>query len=414
MNSHVGGKVHQAGIEPGQVTRMTITGGTRMGQLGDVLEILFGPDDRFQSVRATIRNLRDQGAASSVIGARATLFGRRKASADSEPKPPAFVTSTSTIWLRRPACARIEHRSEGNGDHGTTLTVTDGARRWERDSEGHVETKEGEAQRRKSSGSGAVDIIIDRHFTSAQVRLFLEHLVLKPIGPTRTADRDCVSVRAIPRPDSSIWPHWLPHGADEYEFHFDLERAALLNIVARREGQVFEVHEVIEIAYDEPLDPSLFVYEPKPGEQVAPASPVVERMSVTAAIARVPFTVLSPTRVPDPDHTHVEVMYHPPRRQGGWSHLAFMYRGSHLFRHLWVKQSAPPGLAFDDLEWEPVASDGIAQCGLRISDPGDGDGVRIVAFEQNGTCVSITSDLDRSTLIDFARSFTAARGSTPV
>jgi hypothetical protein len=385
-----------------------------VGQLGDMLEVLFGPDDGFQTIRATIRHWCDDDLARELTGVGRTLWGRKKATREKEPKARRIATSSSTIWLHSPACGRIENRREVNGVIETGLSVTDGDRRWECDAEGHVDTKAGEDIRRASSGANTFDIIADRHFNPGQIRLFLEHLTLQQQGLTRTADRECVSVKAIPRTGAGLWPHWLPHGADEYEFHFDRERAALLNIVGRCQGQAFALHEVTEIAFDESLDPGLFIYEPRPGQQVAPAVPVVEHMSLEAAIARMPFTVLVPTRVPNPEHARADVMYHPPRRQGGWSHLTLSYRGSQAFGRLWVKQDGAPGFLHDDLEWEWIASDGIVQNDLRISDPGEAVGMRIVAFEQHGTYVEITSDLDRTTLIDFARSFTAAPRSTAV
>ena len=76
------------------------------------------------------------------------------------------------------------------------------------------------------------------------------------------------------------------------------------------------MYEVLEVTFDEPLESHLFTYEPAPGEQVGPKIPVVERLTLTAAVARMPFTVLVPTRVPDPEHSQFEVMHHPRADRG--------------------------------------------------------------------------------------------------
>jgi hypothetical protein len=122
-----------------------------------------------------------------------------------------------------------------------------------------------------------------------------------------------------------------------------------------------------------------------------------------------PFTVLVPTRLPDADHAHFEVMYHPPRRHGPWPHLALMYSVGEARQRLWVRQAARPDPGCERLEWESLEAPAATQTNLRISDAGPDPGyMRIVAFEQLGTHVVITSNLDRVQLIELARSFVPA------
>lgn len=71
---------------------------------------------------------------------------------------------------------------------------------------------------------------------------------------------------------------------------------------------------------------------------------------------------------------------------------------------------ARPDPRLDKYEWERIADAGTLQKDLRISDPGKSPGQRIVAFEQQGTYVKISSDLGRTQLINLALSFTAAKG----
>lgn len=379
-----------------------------MGRLGDVLEVFYGQPDRLQTIRATVRHWIDHDLARKLSRQRRGAVGRKKDDKESETGSPKSSTTTRSIWFSPPACARIETRRVVSGNIETTLTVTDGVRSWERDSEGHVEVSEEE--RRSRSRSNAIDIDVGRHFNPEQIRLFFQGLVLESLGSVRTAGRDCVRLRAVLRPGASLWPHWLPKEADAYEFHADPERGVLLNILSRNDGQEFEVCEVLEVSFDEPLEPSLFTYNPVPGEQVGPKTPSVELLTLAGAVWRMPFTVLVPTRVPDAEHSHFDVMYHPPRRQRGWGHLALMYRGSEAYGALFVHERNHPHPGLDGLEWERIVVEGAVQNDLRISDPGTLDGMRIVAFEQQGTHVVIRSDLDRTQLINLARSFTAASG----
>jgi hypothetical protein len=194
-----------------------------------------------------------------------------------------------------------------------------------------------------------------------------------------------------------LWPHWLPAHADEYELHADPERGVVLLVAGKFEGVVFETDEVTEVAFDEPLDDGLFTYEPRRGEQVRPADPIVEQLTLAGAVARVPFAVLVPSRLPDPSHAVLEVMYHPPRVNGGRPHLTLMYRGD---GHLWLNQSYMPA-DLSEYEWEMVERDGRR---MEISDPGAEAGTRIVRLEHLGTHVDIWSVLDRERLLDLAAS----------
>src|SRR5262249_55706741 len=121
---------------------------------------------------------------------------------------------------------------------------------------------EREARSKLDSADELLDITTDRHFNPEQIRRFLEFLTLEPMRRIRTADRDCVSIRALPRPSDGLWgglwPHWLPYRADEYELHVDLARGVLLNIIGRYRGEFLGQHEVTEVAFDEPLDHNLF------------------------------------------------------------------------------------------------------------------------------------------------------------
>src|SRR5205814_1544826 len=102
------------------------------------------------------------------------------------------------------------------------------------------------------------------------------------------------------------------------------------------QGEVFEMSEVVQVEFDARLDDGLFTYLPQVGEQVRPADPIIERLTLSAAIARVPFVVLVPTRALDSSREAFEVMYHPSGLRSPRSHLTLMHRGAETF---WIDQS---------------------------------------------------------------------------
>jgi hypothetical protein len=65
----------------------------------------------------------------------------------------------------------------------------------------------------------------------------------------------------------------------------------------------------------------------------------------------------------------------------------------------------PDWLEFD---WEHLKYEGTAQKDIRISDSGNPEDRRIVAFEQGGTHVEVWADLDRSKLLEIVLSFRVA------
>ena len=306
-----------------------------MEQIEDVLRTLLGPDERFRTVRATIRHSRDVDLERRSAGIGRPSLGRDNIESGGGSKSPRITTSVAKIWVKRPQCARIEERRKVGGGIERNLTVIDGLRRWERYSDGRVETSQWEAQSEMASADESLDIITDRHFNPEQIRCFLEFLTLEPTGRTRIADRDCVSVKALPRGDGP-WPHWLPYRADEYELHVDLTRGVLLNIIGRYKGDLLGQHEVIEVAFDEPLNRNLFTYEPGPGEQVQPEAPLYEDLSREEAISRMPFQVLFPTSMHEPDYRVSNITFHRPRWAGGPSHLSLSYVSMAGLLAVWV------------------------------------------------------------------------------
>ena len=205
-------------------------------------------------------------------------------------------------------------------------------------------------------------------------------------------------MRAQRRATGQLWPHWLPTGADEYEFHADIERGTLLYIAARHGGEDFETYEVTKVRYDEPLDDALVTFAPGPDEPTSPAKPISEHMTLSEANTRAPFVVLAPTRFSEVEIAKASVIYLPPRRQRETATLTMIFHGD---RSLIIFQSAAADPDNEKLDWEPCTRDGVE---MAISEPADGGGKRLLSLERHGTHAQFMSNLDRETLIDLALS----------
>jgi len=373
-----------------------------MSILGDILEILFGPHDPFKTVRATVRHWTNADLVENVTGSGRTIMGRRKTSVKDR-STPRIREETLSIWISRPDRTRIEERRQVEDRIETSLRVVNDKRWASRDFEGHVEMADVETTR-KAKRIGVALTDAERHFDPDLIRRIIENLALESLGSVRTADRNCARVRAVLRPGGSLWPHWLPSEADEYEFHVDRERGVFLAIISKHAGEPFDVNEVLDVAFDQVIEDELFTYTPEIGEQVRPAVPITMHLTLESAVARMPFVVLVPTRLPDADHIHLEIIHCPSRRGSDREVLILTDRGESP-NSLSFHESAVAGPGHESYVWEEVEQKGQK---LLISDPGAGVGMRIVAMQQDGTHVDIWSDLERERLIDVAMSLRPA------
>nr|MBA3483473.1 hypothetical protein [Pirellulales bacterium] len=162
---------------------------------------------------------------------------------------------------------------------------------------------------------------------------------------------------------------------------------------------------VLEVTYDEDLNPSLFTYEPDPGEVVQAAIPVSEHLTWEAAAERAPFRLLKPAFIPESQGGVDEVLYHPARPRSPDEHVTIFYRGDRSSGSLWITQRAKRDTrSHEEFAWDELNVDGRL---FEVSDPGTEDGLRLLTFEQDGTDVNITSDLPTQELVRIAVSMAA-------
>jgi hypothetical protein len=363
-----------------------------MGRLGEFLELFYGPRQTFQTLHARVRHM--EPALDSAAEPCDGPIGKRRT--DLPPSP--AVEEEFEFWAQLPDRVRFEERRVKDGELKSSLELINGSEMWVRHSDGTVEQGSGRRQARDEGIHLPTDY--QHHFDRALQREIFAALVLKETGTSRVVNRECVNIHAMLAPSARLWPHWLSSIANEYELAGDLERAVLLSIVCKLDGQTVETYEVVEIEFDRALDESLFKFEPSQGEPVEAAKPISERVSLLAAARRAPFKVLRPMKLPGEDQLEPHVTYHPSRPNCRDEHLTIFFLGDGPFGRLWINQSSQPNPeTVDKLEWTEIERNGRR---FQLSDPAVENGLRVLWFEHLGTHVEIMSDLTAEEMIAIA------------
>lgn len=265
-----------------------------MSELGDLLVLLHGARGRTSTVRATVRTWRHAGrmreamARSERRGSVVMYAGDGDQDAEREP-----VQSVVRVWLAPPDRAREERE----GSDGEGFGVRRGELWWHYDPRSGATSNEDQPE----VGSG----IAEELWWLIDAAPVIGLLDFDAIRPSSRAGRDVLRVRAVPRKlaDGDDWPLMRlgALGADELLLDVDAERGALLRIETRFEGQALVISEVTDIAFDEAFADNVFAFTPPPGEQVRSIGDqfsVQRGLTIEQAVARAPFSVWIPARLP--------------------------------------------------------------------------------------------------------------------
>ena len=363
-----------------------------MGLLGDFLEAFYGNGQAFQTVRAKLRR-EYNSVTHKTKSPRSPIIGKQKSSSP----PSNTIAVEMDIWSIVPGHARVDETRTKNRKTESTVEITKGLQRLKRTAEGDVEISS-ESPRQQDGDLLPTDY--RRHFDRGLIREFFAFLELQDAGACKVAGRDCVRINAVPVPGDRIWPHWLPYDADRFEFAADLEFPSLLSISGLLSGEIIERIYVVDIAFNENLDENIFDCAPLEGQTIRPAEPITQQVTLDAAIAKVPFTVLLPGRrvgVETP-----ELHYAPGRASGDGESVMAMYVGNGANR-FWFKMRAKPDPELgESLEWTELEESGQK---LEISDPETDGGMIVLRFCKNGTWIEIFSDYPLKDLLEIATSF---------
>jgi hypothetical protein len=349
-------------------------------ELGDLLELLHGAEEPFQSLAVTWRVWRHHERSHRAFLAWAERSGGQVATAYGPGQEPDESTETVREWREGDKV-----REEDSRDGAYAVRVGEIWWRWH--------PLRGAMSNEDDRGTGGVG---ERHSVWLSPARLLGVLRLRVVGAGEVARRATIEVEAIPRAVTAGDPPWfelheLGPGAERYVLQVDAERGLLLAASAFFEGEPFQVKEAVEIVFDEPIDPERFVFVAPSGERIhAPGDRGLhhERVPLVEAQQRATFTVLMPSEVPEGWRLrchYIEAIERPPMTET----VSLFYHSASGHESVSISQSAAAGIdpTFASLtgleDWE--AREG----GIHVRDPG---GQAQAHLQWGGTFVFMSSD----------------------
>jgi outer membrane lipoprotein-sorting protein len=376
--------------------------------LGDLLELLHGAYERFETVRLVAHDWQHfarSGRASKRFAAQsagtsyATIGFTREAA-------PETSEGTVRLWFEKPH--RVREEREGDL-RGAVLGVRDGERWWMYSPESGARSNEDDL----SFGSGVGQQY--EHFLDPSG--LIPGLTFEPLDETIVAGRRALRVFARPRGGKSDSPHQvlrLGVGADEYELAVDVERGVLLRALARVDGEEFSVHEVTEIAFDESFAPETFVFVPPAGEVIRGVrASRHRRLTIEEAVALAPFPVFLPQSL-GPGWQMTVHFFPGEDRPRSAASVAIHYWRADASHQLNMTQMALEARdPYEGFDWKESVRNGDRWRTWTADRDGDAMPAR-VQLEREGTRITITSnDLEIERLIELAGMLVPAPAEPP-
>lgn len=279
-----------------------------VSDVGDLLELLHGASDRWQTFQGTVRTWHDtelqrramerwqaeQGQGTGQV----MLF-----SAGDETAPPREYEFGQRVWIVKPDRLRDE------SEHGTTVSRGD---LWWSLSE-HMGLISNETDREAGGQKAA-----DAHPQHLAPALLIPGLLFEKIERRG----DALVVTAKPS-DAQMHFGQLAHGADAHRLTVDATRGVVLRIESSIEGEIFWTSELLEPVFDEPIADEVFVLELPEGAQARSPRDMHPEVTLEEAAELAPFTVFAISELPEGNWRH-NVHYHrPPRSADDAVHVTY-------------------------------------------------------------------------------------------
>jgi outer membrane lipoprotein-sorting protein len=379
-----------------------------MARLADLLELMHGARGRTRTVRATVRTWRHVHRMRQAME-RSDWVSYGPAADDPEPEAVAHL---ARVWLAPPDRAREEQE----GPDGSFVGVRDGDRWWRYDDHNGAMSNAGQPD--SNSGIG------DEYRWLIDAATVIGLLEFGEIARGARAGRPALQVKAVPRAlapgEDGPLMRLGALGADELLLDVDAERGALLRIESRFAGQPFAISEVTEAAFDEELPDDTFVFRPPPGEEVrsiAEQSAIEPGLTIEQAVARAPFTVWIPERVPA--GWEAEIAFAAPMdRPPAAAHVFLHYRAPHGAHGYSITESpadtAPDPEAYGPPRpdpWQEVTRGGRT---MQVREPAEHWHLAQVELALEDTRILIHSnDLKADALADVAAGLVRAPSAPP-
>ena len=388
----------------------------RIGELGELLELLYGARVRFRTARGALEYRHSNRVMQEAHRRIAAQTGRRRGGGRVSSMQVSFTSRHGggiapdeheerwRFWWEPPERLREEVVSQAPAQ--TRTTVLNGELWWTYSPEwgatSNVDLDEEERAQHTAGGGDRFRPLLDPSGFAAVLEF--DDVV---------ADSDRLRVRARPRDDLQGPPiHFHLHtvaGADAFELEVDRARGFIWRMAALLDGVELAATELKEIAFDEAFPPETFVFQPPAGvEVVPPETGRHKRYTLEEAAQAAPFPVFFIPELPEGDWrlrvNYTEARRRPPipvnvwliyHRADGQGAISLVQRPAGEGGFGW------PGFAQPELE--EIERDGVSYTVCR-ADPERGS-QNALAFERDGTAIQLQSqELDFETLLELANS----------
>lgn len=231
-----------------------------MADLGELLAALAGADEAFQTVASRWRVWTHHGRMERGMLADAAQRGRGFVGIFHPPDEGDDVIEDEDVrfWMTRDGKRREERQSHGE----RTLAIRDGDQWWTYSPFSGAQTGEGEPKVFFGMGDELGPLFAPR--------LLLAALRFEVTGVGERLGRPVIVARATPVDDAGVLGFQLDSlgaGADEHLLEVDRQTGVIVRAESRIGGEPMSIHEAIELAFDTPLDPALFVFSTPDGAQ---------------------------------------------------------------------------------------------------------------------------------------------------
>jgi outer membrane lipoprotein-sorting protein len=376
-----------------------------MSELGELLELMYGARGRWRTAQFVVRDwtetagsqeahdrvMERQGGGGGSVGQYMVGFGSLGA-----PALPDEMVMTSRVWVEG-----RKYRAETEQQGHASVTVSDGERIW------HWSPGTGALVHDAGNSSSGWEAILDPRGTLAVGDL-------ESVGRREVIGRTALVVHGRLDDGEPLRPFdGIPFGATDFELLVDAERGVVLRAEARLDGRPFQVREVLEITFDEPLPEETFVYEPPPGEAVRTHEEAfrIEHITLDEAARQATFGLWVPPELAEGWRIHV--IYVPAREQPPMPETVNIVchheRGAHQFQ----LQEAAAGESVDLEGFERIERDGV-EVGVFVPENRRAPLPTLVRLRRADTQIQVSSaELDRDGLLDLALSLVPAPTESP-
>jgi hypothetical protein len=280
-----------------------------VSDVGDLLELLHGAADRWQTLQCTIRSWHDTELQGRAIERWQASVGRGAGqtiifSTDGDEPRPRTYEFNQRLWIVKPDLLREE------AEHGTSVSRGDLWWRWS-EHQGFM-SNESDAE---LMGPKAADAH-PQHLAPA---------MLIPALRIETIERTGETLAVTAKPSESRHLHFgqPAHGADEHRLTVDASRGVVLAIENYIDGELFSSSHLLDAVFDEPIPDERFVLEVPDGVEARSPRDLHPQVTLEEAAELAGFAVFAISELPEGNWRHSVHFHRPPRAEDESLHLSF-------------------------------------------------------------------------------------------